>query len=73
MNPTTSRRWLFCLIGLIFFHTAHANSLRVYYFGTPVSGIDFSNPQAAYMTARGKTGDTIADLPNYNDSNDFRL
>jgi hypothetical protein len=61
MNPTTLRSTLFSLIALFLFNTSHANVLRVYYFGTPVSGIDFTTPQAAHDAAAN--GDTIQIYP----------
>jgi hypothetical protein len=61
MNPATLRRWLLCLIGLLLFSATQAKILRVYYFGTPVSGIDFATPQAAHDAAAN--GDTIQIYP----------
>lgn len=52
-----------CFCTFLFFQQqASAKVLRVFYFGTPVVGTDFSTPQLAHDAAT--TGDTVEIYPN---------
>jgi hypothetical protein len=61
MRSVTLRKCIFCITGLLLFNASHANIFRVYYFGTPVSGVDYPTPQAAHDAATA--GDTIQIYP----------